>query len=93
MGTNTNTKETTTGICSQADRSLEGLYGVCVLASSSLLFMCVMGVHSPSSLFLLPWEAPTPRASMHSCPVIAPMLYCAEGRRQPPLLLPLPRPV
>lgn len=51
---------------------------VCVLASSSLLFMCVMGVHSPSSLFPLPWEAPTPSASMHSCPVIAPMLYCAE---------------
>lgn len=95
MGRGTDTKETATEICTQAGRSWEELNCPCVSEQQPPVHACsyvCMGVHGPSSSFPLLWEAPTPSASMHSCPVIAPMLYCAEGRHQPALLLPLPGP-
>lgn len=93
MGTNTNTKETATGICSQADRSWEGLDGVCVSEQQPPVHVCAWVCTAPPHSFPCRGKPPPQCVPMHSCPVIAAMLYCAEGKQQLPLLLPLSRPV
>lgn len=76
MDGSTKTEKTITEICPQAEKSWDEMHGACVSKKTPSGYVCawLLLILSPAR------GAPTPSFSMHSCPMIAPTLCCAEEK-------------